>query len=166
MTSAVKTAPKPAAPKGKGPAPKPVEAKTPANPAPKPEPTPEPAVKVVEVPSGYAAESVRNQLHAALGKLREEGWTRPMIRKYTDFTDSQVWRGQNLKVHTVELDRWFAFLKRVTDGEIKPDAPARKPKAEDLQPKIDAAVTALSGEAKTVAQYRAIVKAAVDALSA
>lgn len=167
MTTSVATkAAKTAAPKPKAPASAPKPA---ANPAPEAK-----AEAKVEAPaptkggnSNYAAESVRNELAAALKKLTvEEGWTRPMISKLTGFTDSQVWRGYNLKVHQSEMDTWKDFLSKVTSGEYKADKPARKPKADDLQAKIDAALTALGTEAKTVAQYRKVLEDAKAALSA
>lgn len=159
MTAAVKTAPapKPQAPKGKAaaaPAPQPVEA--PAAPAPKVDRTGNAA---------YAAETVRKQITDAMADLRAKGFTRPSISAVTGFSDSQVWRAQNDKVHTDEVPVIMAFIEKVVKGEVKPPTAGRKPKVEDLQARIDRALATLGSEAKTAAQFKKIVEAAALVLT-
>jgi hypothetical protein len=157
MTAAVKTAPKPQAPKGKAadkPADKPIEA--PAAPAPKADRTGN---------SAWAPEAERAKVAAIHAELRKAGWTRPAISALTGFNDSEVWRAQNDKVHTSEMDRWLEFFARVTAGEVKPPTSGRKPKVEELQARVTEAIQLLSNEAKTAAQYRKIVDAALEVLA-
>lgn len=167
MTAAVKTAPKPQAPKGKAPA--------------------KPAAKPVNVPAdvpetdaavdakldkanrtgnaAYAAESVRKQITDAMADLRAKGFTRPSISAVTNLSDSQVWRAQNDKVHTAEVPVIMAFIEKVVKGEVKPPTSGRKPKVEDLQARIDRALETLGSEAKTAAQFKKIVEAAALVLT-
>jgi hypothetical protein len=163
MTAAVKTAPKPQAPKGKA------ASKSAAKPAAKPadQPTPEAAPKPADRTgnSAYAPEAERKQVADLHAQLRKDGWTRPAISALTDFSDSQVWRAQNLKVHTSEMDRWLAFFSRVAAGEVKPPTSGRKPKIEELQARVTEAIQLLGNEAKTAAQYRKIVDAALEVLA-
>lgn len=116
--------------------------------------------------SAYAAETVRNDVAKAMHQLRDQGFTRPSISAVTGYTDSQVWRAFNGKVHASEVATFMDFIQKVVNGEVEPPARARKPKAEDLQAKIDAALAALADEAKTAAQYRAVVAKATELLSA
>lgn len=152
MTAATATAPKPAAPKAKAaakpaaPAPQPVEA--PAAPAPQANRTGNAA---------QAAETVRAQITSAMADLRAKGFTRPSISAATGLNDSQVWRAQNNKVHTVEVPVIMAFIEKVVNGEVKPPTAGRKPKVEDLQARIDRALATLGSEAKTAAQFKKIV---------
>lgn len=159
MTAAVKTAPKPQAPKK--------DAAKPAAPATKPVEAPAtPAAKVDRTGNAaYAAESVRKQITDAMADLRAKGFTRPSISAVTGFSDSQVWRAQNDKVHTDEVPVIMAFIEKVVKGEVKPPTAGRKPKVEDLQARIDRALETLGSEAKTAAQFKKIVEAAALVLT-
>lgn len=164
MTAAVKTAPKPGpkpGPKGKAPAPKP--AAKPEAPATAPEAAPKAASRTGN--SAYAAESVRNKIAESLDKLRGDGWTRPAISAVTGYTDSQVWRAFNRKVHEAEVPTILDFFQQVVDGKVKPPTSGRKPKIEELQARVTEAIELLSNEAKTAAQYRKIVDAALEVLA-
>lgn len=160
MTAAVKTAPKPKAPKGK-------PAATPKKFDDVPETDAKaPAAKADRTGnSAYAAESVRNQVAEALAKLRDQGFTRPSISAVTGYTDSQVWRAQNRKIHTSEVPGIMAFIEKVLKGEVKPPTSGRKPKVEELQARVAEAIQLLGNEAKTAAQYRKIVDAALEVLA-
>lgn len=156
MTTSTKARPKPAAPKPQAP-------KADASPSPKvPANVPETdaAPKATNSPpANYAAESVRNQVTEAMAKLRAQGFTRPSISAVTGLSDSQVWRAQNGRVHTAEVPVIMDFVKQVVDGKVQPPANGvRKPKAADLQAKLDAAIDKIANsEAKTAAQYKALV---------
>lgn len=127
--------------------------------------------------SAYAPEADRERVKGIMDELRAAGYTRPEISHYTGFNDSQVWRAQNGKVHTVELDTWLPFFKLFAEKQLPPaNSASRKPKPEALQARIveleatlAARVTAvtevLTGEAKTVAQYRRLIEAAQAALN-
>lgn len=126
--------------------------------------------------SAQADETTRQQVKALMDELRAAGYTRPEISHYTGFNDSTVYRAQNARVHTVELDVWMPFFKLFADKQLPPpNSASRKPKPEALQAKIDdleathaarvqAVIDVLATEAKTVAQYRKIVEAAQLAL--
>lgn len=181
------TATKPAAPKPADPAkansakPKAPE----AAPAPAPTPTPKAFDQVPETDakvevqpnsapaprggnSAYADETTRQQVVELMAYLRKAGFTRPSISAVTGYTDSQVWRAQNGKVHASEVEALLNFAKAAEAGEIQPPANGvRKPKLADLeaqinglQAKIDAATAKLAelGEKPNVAQLRAAVK--------
>lgn len=114
---------------------------------------------------------------AGMDQLKDAGYTRPELQRFTGFNDSQVWRAQNEKVHTTELGTWVTLFEKFKAGELDaPAAASRKPKVEDLQvriaeleathaAKIKAALEALANEAKSVAQYRKVVEAAQAALA-
>lgn len=140
---------------------------------------PAPPATVPAPRTGNAAwpeDTIRDQVKGMMDKLREAGYTRPELSTFTGFNDSTVWRAQNRKVHAVELDAWMALFERFAKNELPaPKTSLRKPKVEALQAKIDELVTdhdarlkaiteALSGEAKTVAQYRKLVEAALELL--
>lgn len=126
--------------------------------------------------SAYAPEADRRAVKAIMDELRTAGYTRPEISHYTGFSDSQVWRAQNEKVHTVELDTWMPFFKLFADKQLPPpNSASRKPKPEALLAQIEeleathaarvqAVVDVLTTEAKTIAQYRKLVEAAQAAL--
>lgn len=137
----------------------------PVEPQATPAPAPAASASKAGQNSNYAPQEVRDTMTVKQAQLRADGWTRPAISAITGFTDSQVWRAQNGKVHTAELERWMTFVKAVDAGEHKPPASARKPKIEDLQAKIDAALKALGDEAKTAAQFKKVVEAAREALA-
>lgn len=156
-----KTAPKPQAPK---------TAKKISVPADVPETDAQVDVKL-DAPAprtGNAAQAddaTREQVRQMMAELRNAGYTRPELSRFTGLADSPVWRAQNGLVHTVELDVWMPLFERFVKGELDPPAKStRKPKVESLQAKIDAALAALADEAKTAAQYRKIVEAAREAL--
>lgn len=162
--TATATKPKPAAPKP--------SASAKADTAPKtdtPAPTPNSAPAKAAPPSSYAPDEVRAKLVEKLAQLRADGWTRPAISAITGFSDSQVWRAQNDRVHTVELDRWVTFVQEVDEGKHKPPAGSvPKPKVADLQAKISAAVTRLAeldpkATAATLRKALADVKAELEA---
>lgn len=168
MTATVKTAPKPQAPKS-GPKPK-----APAKPAATPKkldtvPETDAAVQPAKADktgnSAYAPEAERTQVTEIHAQLRKDGWTRPAISALTGFSDSQVYRAQHDRVHTSEMDQWLAFFARVTAGEVKPPTSGRKPKVEELQARVTEAIQLLGNEAKTAAQYRKIVDAALEVLA-
>lgn len=156
MTTSTKARPKPAAPKPKAPA-KPAEAKAPEAPTPAPKPR--------GGNSAYAAESVRNQIRDAMKDLESKGFTRPSISAVTGFNDSTVWRAHNYKVHTDEVPVFMDFIAKVVAGEVKPPTSGRKPKVDDLQARVAEAIDVLGNEAKTAAQYRKIVDAALEILA-
>lgn len=114
-------------------------------------------------PPAYAGEDEANALAKALANLKEEGWTRPLIRTATGLTDSQVYRAQNGMVHFVELPAWATFAAKVEAGELAvPEKTSKKvdPKAllDRLQKAAD--VLATAAEAKGIKQLREIVEAA------
>lgn len=129
--------------------------------------------------SAYADEVTRAQVEQMMLKLKEAGYVRPELIELTGFNDSTVWRAQNRKVHTDELDTWMALFARFASGELvstnPPKASLRKPKVEDLlarlaqteaafTARIEAAVALLAGEAKTPAQYKKLVTEATAVL--
>lgn len=118
--------------------------------------------------SAYAPTEVRAKLVERLEQMKADGWTRPAISAITGFSDSQVWRAQNLKAHTTELDQWVAFIKEVDEGKHQPPAPRRKAKPEELQAKINKALEALAqlGDKPNVTALRAAVTEVKDALTA
>lgn len=118
--------------------------------------------------SAYAPDEVRAKLVERLAQLREDGWTRPAISAITGFSDSQVWRAQNNRAHTTELNRWVDFIKEVDAGTHQPPAPRRKPKPEELQARIDAALAKLAAlpEKANVTALRATVAEVKEALTA
>lgn len=169
MTAPTATKTRKAAAKGK-PAPKP-------GPAPKPAPAPTPeAPKPAPARSGNSAaapEEIQEKIAVLLNRLRDEqGLTRPFVIQHIGpdangraFNDSMVWRAFNRKAHTVEVDALTAFLGRVTNGELKVDTGrARRPRLDDVQARVTEAIEVLSNEAKTAAQYRKIVDAALEML--
>jgi len=159
MTAAVQTAPKPQAPKGKA-------ATTTKKLDNVPETDAVPAAKAARTGNAaQAAETVRKQITEAMADLREKGFTRPSISAVTGLNDSQVWRAQNGKIHTVEVPVIMAFIEKVVNGEVKPPTAGRKPKVEDLQARIDRALATLGSEAKTAAQFKKIVEAAALVLT-
>lgn len=176
MTSSTKARPaaKPAAPK---PGPKPAATPKAFDTVPETDAAPnsaKPDSKASDAPmpsgnSAYATETVRKQITAAMADLRTKGFTRPSISAVTGFTDSQVWRAQNDKVHTSEVPVLMDFIKQVVDGKVKPpENGLRKPKAADLQAKIDAALQAvaeLDPKATVTALRKAVaeVKTALEA---
>ena len=143
----------------------------------------EPQVPTAPAPrtgnSAQADEEIRTQVAAMMEELKKAGYVRPELQVLTGFNDSTVWRAQNRKVHTAELDTWMALFERFTTGELlqtnPPKAAQRKPKVEDLlariaeleadfTAKIDAAVEVLAGEARTPAQYKRLVDQATNTL--
>lgn len=126
--------------------------------------------------AAWATEDQRKMVKKFMDALREAGYTRPELSAFTDFNDSTVWRAQNLKVHTHEVEHWMeTVFKPFTDGTLPPAAKSLKaPKPEVLQAKIDAieakiaqAVEALANpEVKTVKEFRALVADVTAALSA
>jgi len=112
--------------------------------------------------SAYADEDTRGKITQAMADLREKGFTRPSISAVTGFTDSQVWRAQNDRVHVSEVPVLLDFIEKVLKGEVKPpENGLRKPKAADLQGKIDAALARL-GELDPKATVTALRKALTD----
>jgi hypothetical protein len=162
MTAAVKTAPKPAgpkpAPKPKAPTAKPAATPKQLDNVPETDAAPKPAKVDRTGNAAYAPLAERTGVTNIHATLRKAGWTRPAISALTGFNDSQVWRAQNDKVHTSEIDQWMTFFARVTAGEVKPPTSGRKPKVEDLQARIDRALATLGDEAKTAAQYRRLIE--------
>lgn len=162
----------------------PVEATTPEiAPAPKaldnvPETDAAPKSVAPSTNSNYAPKEVRQALADLLEDLRSKGWTRTAIIAVTGFSDSQVWRGQNLKAHNSEMARWVEFTEGVKAKRHLPPAPkskkaqaAAEAKAlEDavatMSAKIDAAIARLGDEAKTTAQYKKVVQETLELLSA
>lgn len=118
--------------------------------------------------SAYAPDEVRAKLAERLLQMREDGWTRPAISAIIGFSDSQVWRAFNERAHTSEMDTWVKFIQEVDAGTHQPPAPRRKPKPEELQAKIDAALAKLAElpEKATVTALRAAVAEAKAALTA
>jgi hypothetical protein len=112
-----------------------------------------------------AAPELSAEVTKRMAELRADGWTRPAISAITGFSDSQVWRAQNDKVHTVELEAWATFFAGVRDGQHKPPTSGRKARVEDVQARVREALDVLGNEAKTVAQYRKLVEAAQEILA-
>lgn len=169
--TATKTRPsdKPQAPKPQAPKPEPKADEKPSQvPADVPETNAPAKPGKAGQNSAYAPEEVRAKLAERLLQMREDGWTRPAISAITGFTDSQVWRAQNNKAHTTELDKWVAFIQEVDAGKHQPPAPKRKPKPEELQARIDAALAKLAElpEKANVTALRAAVAEAKAALTA
>lgn len=148
--------------------------KAPAKPAaPKPPATPKSLDNVPETDaapkpatrggnSAYADEETRAKIKQAMKDLEAKGFTRPSISAVTGFTDSQVWRAHNERVHTVEVPVLMDFIEKVVKGEIKPpENSQRKPKAPELQARIDAALTRLA-ELDPKATVTALRKAVAD----
>jgi murein L,D-transpeptidase YcbB/YkuD len=137
------TAPKPAAPaKPKATEIKPAEA--PASEA-KVEVQPNSAPAPRGGNSAYADEETREQVTQLMAHLRAKGFTRPSISAVTGYSDSQVWRAQNGKVHADEVEALLNFAKAAEAGEIKPPTNGvRKPKPEALQAKIDTVIGKLA----------------------
>ena len=164
MTTNTKARPKPAAPKPKADAsPSP---KVPDN-VPETDAAPKPATTGGN--SAYADAETRGKIKQAMADLREQGFTRPSISAVTGFTDSQVWRAQNDKVHASEVPALMAFIEKVVKGEVKPPANSqRKPKAPELQAKIDTALARLAelDPKATVTALRAAVAEAKATLEA
>lgn len=168
------TAPKPAAPKDKAEpktAPKPKATPKQVDNVPETDATPAPAPAAKSSKAGqnsaYAPENVRAKLAERLLQMREDGWTRPAISAIIDYTDSQVWRAFNLKAHTSEMETWAKFIQEVDAGTHKPPTSGRKPNPAELQARIDAALAKLANpDAKTAAQYRAVIAEAKAALEA
>jgi hypothetical protein len=120
--------------------------------------------------SAYATEEERNTIAELHAKIRAVGYTRPMVSAVTGFNDSTVWRAQNRKAHTDELEAWvkyFEGLPRDKDGEFVPPANSRrgKIKVEELQARVQEALDVLGNEAKTAAQYRKLVEAVQEILA-
>lgn len=129
--------------------------------------------------SAYADETVLFNLRKLLMRLTEEkGLTRPFVRAHvqnddgTPFTDSQVWRAYNLKAYPTEVDKLLPFLRDVATGEIQVPGRNRKLRVEDVQAQVSGiqarvreAVEVLGNEAKTPAQYRKLVDAALEVLA-
>lgn len=168
------TAPKPAAPKANSPKPEAPQApqstpkaydNVPETDA-KVQPTTAPAPRGGN--SAYADEETRANVTALMAHLRSKGFTRPSISAVTGYSDSQVWRAQNNRVHASEVEALLDFAKKAESGEIKPpENGQRKPKVGDLQAKIDAAITRLAElpEKANVSQLRAAVKDVEAALA-
>lgn len=126
--------------------------------------------------AAWATEEQRVMVKQFMDALREAGYTRPELSAFTDFNDSTVWRAQNLKVHTHEVEHWMeTVFKPFTDGTLPPAAKSLKaPKPEVLQAKlaeveakIARAVEALANpEGKTVKELRALVTEVTASLSA
>lgn len=161
------TAPKPAAPQPNSAKPKAPESTPKAL-----DNVPETDAKVTPAPRGgnsaYADEQTRGQVTELMAWLRAQGFTRPSISAVTGYSDSQVWRAQNGKVHASEVEALLEFAKKAKSGEIKPpENGQRKPKVGELQAKIDAATTRLAelGDKASVAQLRAAVKDVQAALA-
>jgi hypothetical protein len=167
MATATKTrAPKPKAPT------KPRPPQVPANPPEHDEDhpvtsevpsAPAPRAPRVGNPAQASAE-YRAQVTARMAELRADGWTRPAISALTGFSDSQVWRAQNDKVHTAELDTWATFFAEVREGKHRPPTSGRKLKVDELQARVREALDVLGNEARTTAQYRKLVEAAQEIL--
>lgn len=126
-------------------------------------------------------QKISRQIATLLTKLqKEQGLTRPFVIKHIGpdangrtWVDSMVWRAFNDKIHDVEVDSMTAFLKRVATGELTINTGrARKATVEDVRKEQDAlkarvaeAIEVLGNEAKTVAQFRKIVDAALEMLA-
>lgn len=114
-------------------------------------------------PPAYAGEDEANALAKALANLKDEGWTRPLIREATGLTDSQVYRAQNAMVHFVELPAWAKFAAQVEAGELTvPEKTSKKVDPKALLNRLQSAanVLATAAEAKGIKQLREIVEAA------
>lgn len=154
------------------------------SPAPQaPAPAPVPAPRTGN--SAYADEATREQVKQFMDQLRKAGYTRPELTRITGFNDSTVWRAQNAKVHTVEVEVWLEKVFRPFKDNALP-APAaslRKPKPEallvriaqleaeanarvaEVQARIDRAVATLtSTDGKSIKQLRDVVTTALEAL--
>lgn len=126
--------------------------------------------------AAWATEDQRKMVKQFMDALREAGYVRPELSAFTGYNDSTVWRAQNLKVHTHEVEHWMETVFRpFTEGKLPPAAKSLKaPKPEVLQAKLDAveakiarAVEALANpEVKTVKELRALVADVTAALSA
>lgn len=126
-------------------------------------------------------QKISAQIATLLKKLqKEQGLTRPFVMKHIEpdangraWNDSMVWRAFNDKIHDVEVDSMTAFLKKVATGELTIDTGrARKATVEDvrkeqeaLRDRVAEAIEVLGNEAKTVAQFRKIVDAALEMLA-
>lgn len=165
-----------------------VEAPQPeATEAPAPEATPEvvppPVAPTAPAPrvgnAAWAPEKERDMVKGIMHELRAAGYTRPELSVLTGFNDSTVWRAQNGKVHTVEIDTWMdKVFAPFRSGELlKTNPPAKSlkaPKPEVLQAKIAEveakiarAVEALANpEIKTVKEFRTLVAEVTASLSA
>lgn len=118
-------------------------------------------------PPAYAGENEANALAKALANLKEEGWTRPLIREATGLTDSQVYRAQNGMVHFVELPTWVKFSAQVEAGELTvPEKASKKVDPAALLERLQKAanVLATAADAKGIKQLREIVEAAQEFL--
>jgi hypothetical protein len=134
----------------------PVASEVPSTPTPRAPRTGNPA---------QAEPKLREQVTLRMTELRADGWTRPAISAVTGFSDSQVWRAQNDKVHTVELAAWANFFEEVRAGKHQPPTSGRKARVEDVQARVREALDVLGNDAKTVAQYRKLVEAAQEILA-
>lgn len=143
------TAPKPAAPKANS-VPKPAApAKTPKQLDNVPETDAKVEPQTAPAPRGgnsaYADEETRANVTKLMAHLRAKGFTRPSISAVTGFSDSQVWRAQNDKVHATEVETLLNFAKDVEAGKIQPPANGvRKPKVGELEAKINAVIAKIA----------------------
>jgi hypothetical protein len=91
-----------------------------------------PPVQNLDVPAAWAPEDQREAIKGILQEMLAGEWSRPMIISHTQFTDSQVYRAKEGAAHTVEVERWNAFLQGVKNGTFKPTPKARKANALQL----------------------------------
>lgn len=126
-------------------------------------------------------QKISAQIATLLKKLQaEQGLTRPFVIKNIGpdangraWNDSMVWRAFNDKIHDVEVDSMTAFLKRVATGELEINTGrARKVTVEDvrkeqsaMRDRVAEAIEVLGNEAKTVAQFRKLIDAALEVLA-
>lgn len=148
-----------------------------------PEVVPPPVAPVAPAPrvgnAAWAPEEEREHVAGIMAELRAAGYTRPELSALTGFSDSAVWRAQQRKVWTIEIDVWMdkVFEPWNAGTLIQTNPPAkslRAPKPEVLQAKITEveakiarAVEALTNpEIKTVKEFRTLVAEVTASLSA
>ncbi|GAA5119325.1 helix-turn-helix transcriptional regulator [Haloechinothrix salitolerans] len=70
----------------------------------------------------YAPEDVTQRLGAAIAALRGEGWSRPNLAEVFQMTQSALWRVENGRTRTDEVDVVQTGLDKIEKGEVtKPE---------------------------------------------
>lgn len=123
-----------------------------------------PQVAQLDVPAAFAPEADRVAIQRKLGVLKDAGWARPQIREITKLSDSQVWRAQQGKAHTVELPVWNAFFALVDSGEVKPVTRGRKATAKEMLAQMQKAAQLL-GSVAQLTKAADIKKVVAEALA-
>lgn len=95
----------------------------------------------------------------------DERWGGPDAERKTA-GQGPVWRAQNYKIHTDEVDAVLAFLDDVEAGKVEPPSRSRANTVKELQQKVEDALLELSGDVTKLklAELREAVLAARRAL--